>query len=89
MVVRMRHTRAHSKNRRSHHALMAQNIVVDKASGVPNIRHRVSLETGIYRGRNVLDPVKKIEKKQKRKERNKKKAEAPTEVTSEAAKPSS
>lgn len=54
MVVRMRHTRAHSANRRSHHKAEAPKFVVDKDSGVPHIRHRVCLETGMYKGRQVL-----------------------------------
>lgn len=67
MVVRMRHTRAHTGNRRSHHALKGTHLSTDTNSGVVHLRHRVSLETGMYRGRKVLNvksAVKKIEKKQ-------------------------
>lgn len=63
MVVRMRHTRAHTANRRSHHALKSMAIVVDKATGVPHLRHRVSLISGKYKDRQVIDFVKKTEKK--------------------------
>lgn len=59
----MRHTRAHTRNRRSHHALTSGAITVDAKSGVPHLRHRASLETGRYRDRQVIDVVKKIEKK--------------------------
>ena len=66
MVVRMRHTRAHTKNRRSHHALTGSAIVYDKATNVPHLRHRVSMAAGRYKSKQVIDVVKKIEKKQKK-----------------------
>jgi len=66
MVVRMRHTRAHTANRRSHHALKSQAIVSDKETGVPHLRHRVSLVDGRYRGKSVIDVVKKASKKTKK-----------------------
>ncbi len=65
MVVRMRHTRAHTKNRRAHHKAPAGKIVLDKETGVPHLRHRVSLETGKYRGKQVLAVVKSGDKKSK------------------------
>jgi ribosomal protein L32 len=66
MVIRMRHTRAHTGNRRSHHALKANTIVTDTESKVPHLRHRASLETGTYRGRQVIDVVKEAAKKAKK-----------------------
>lgn len=72
MVVRMRHTRAHTKNRRSHHALQSPALSKDK-SGTVHIRHRASLD-GVYKGRNVIgDPVKKVLKKQSSAKKAKKK----------------
>lgn len=66
MVVRMRHTRAHTKNRRSHHALTSPTLSKD-ASGVLHIRHRATLD-GMYKGRSVTgDPVKRVMKKQGKK----------------------
>lgn len=62
MVVRMRHTRAHTKNRRSHHRAPSASIVVDKETGVSHMRHRVSLDTGMYKGRQVLNVAKKTKK---------------------------
>ena len=64
MVIRMRHTRAHTANRRSHHALKGSSLTTDKATGVVHLRHRASLTTGTYRGRKVIDVVAKVEKKQ-------------------------
>lgn len=66
MTVRMRHTRAHTANRRSHHALKSKGIVTDKETGTAHLRHRVDLKTGKYRGRQVLDIVSKVEKKQQK-----------------------
>ncbi len=61
----MRHTRAHTANRRSHHALKSPALSTDTKSGKVHLRHRASKD-GMYKGRAVLDPVKKIEKKQKK-----------------------
>jgi ribosomal protein L32 len=66
MVVRMRHTRAHRDNRRSHHALENPSVTLDVKSGVPHLRHRASLVTGEYRGRKVIDVTAKLEKKAKK-----------------------
>ena len=62
MVVRMRHTRSHTKNRRSHHALVKPAISKDESGNV-HLRHRVSLTTGSYRGRKVLDLSAKLDKR--------------------------
>ena len=61
MVVRMRHTRSHTRNRRSHHAI-AKPAITASADGVA-FRHRVSPATGKYRGRQVVDVQKKVAKK--------------------------
>ncbi|MFT5359873.1 MAG: ribosomal protein L32 [Candidatus Paceibacteria bacterium] len=63
MVIRMRHTKSHTKNRRSHHKVGAQPIAVDTQSGGHHLRHRVNMETGMYRGRQVIDVAKKAAKK--------------------------
>jgi ribosomal protein L32 len=60
----MRHTRSHTANRRSHHALKAPKAVADAKTGSVHLRHRVDLSTGMYKGRKVLDVVKKVAKKQ-------------------------
>lgn len=65
MVVRMRHTRSHTKNRRSHHALSKPTLAKD-ASGNSHLRHRLSTVSGTYRGRKVVDIVAKAEKKAKK-----------------------
>lgn len=65
MTVRMRHTRGHTNNRRSHHKLAKPALTKDEA-GNSRMRHRVSMATGTYRGRKVLDLNAKIEKKMKK-----------------------
>lgn len=62
MVVRMRHTRSHTRNRRSHHALSAPALSKDKA-GNAHLRHRISKITGSYRGRKVINLTAKLEKR--------------------------
>ena len=54
MVVRMRHTRAHTANRRSHHALKALNIVACKDCGAMKTPHTVCDACGMYRGKKIL-----------------------------------
>lgn len=53
MSVRMRHTRGHTGNRRSHHALKNTNIVTDKESGNLRLPHRIDEATGMYRGKQI------------------------------------
>lgn len=67
MSVRMRHTRAHTKNRRSHHALSEPSISINKEDGI-NQRHRVSPVTGKYKGTQVLEIKNKVNKKNKNKQ---------------------
>lgn len=67
----MRHTKSHSKNRRSHHALVATNIITndDKTLRLP---HRLDEATGTYRGKQI---VAKTEVKGKKKDHEKRLAE--------------
>ena len=74
MVVRMRHTKSHTANRRSHHALESTAFAKCENCAVSKKRHTVCSSCGFYRGMKVLDLVKKMEKKQKKEKA--KKAEA-------------
>lgn len=56
MSIRMRHTRGHTNNRRSHHALVATSVVVDKESGNLRLPHRLDEVTGMYRGKQIAAP---------------------------------
>jgi large subunit ribosomal protein L32 len=42
--------------RRSHHALKAPTYVEDKTSGELRQPHHIDLVTGMYRGRQILEP---------------------------------
>lgn len=55
MVIRMRHTRGHSGNRRSHHALKAVTLSACSHCGKPHRPHHMCLECGYYNGRQVMD----------------------------------
>jgi large subunit ribosomal protein L32 len=52
----MRHTRGHTNNRRSHHALVATSVVKDKESGNLRLPHRLDEKTGMYRGKQIFTP---------------------------------
>jgi len=66
MVVRMRHTKSHTKNRRSHHALKATVFKKCSNCGASTKPHVVCGACGFYKGKKVLDMVAKVEKKQKK-----------------------
>ena len=66
MVVRMRSTKSHRNNRRSHDSLSSPAVTMDKKTNVAHMRHRASLVTGQYRGRVVIDVAAKIAKQAKR-----------------------
>lgn len=53
MSIRMRHTRGHTNNRRSHHALEGVKVVKDKESGNMRLPHHIDEVTGIYRGKQI------------------------------------
>jgi len=65
MTVRMRHTRGHTNNRRSHHALAKPALSKDEAGHV-HLRHRLTSVSGSYRGRKVIDLSAKLDKLAKR-----------------------
>lgn len=77
MTVRMRHTRSHTANRRSHHALKEPRFYQCPDCNIPTIRHRACLSCGRYRGRVVIDVAAKLEKRQ---EKNKAKAKVRKDV---------
>jgi large subunit ribosomal protein L32 len=67
MVIRMRHTRAHTGNRRSHHALTAKGFATCSNCAQQKETHVVCTHCGFYRGRKVIDVVKKVAKKHAKK----------------------
>lgn len=63
----MRHTRAHTANRRSHHALTAANPSICKDCGHPRLPHTACANCGKYKGKVVFNVNAKAEKKAKKK----------------------
>jgi len=61
MVIRMRHTRAHTKNRRSHHGLEAPTLATCSNCGSHHRPHHMCQECGFYKGRLVIDMKAKSE----------------------------
>ncbi|MES2623027.1 MAG: 50S ribosomal protein L32 [Patescibacteria group bacterium] len=59
----MRHTRGHTRNRRSHHALTAVDLTLCSNCGQPTPKHMVCKNCGFFKGRMVIDMAAKIDKK--------------------------
>jgi len=55
MTVRMRHTRGHTANRRSHHALISPRLSTCADCGKQHLRHRVCENCGKYRSKLIVD----------------------------------
>ena len=59
MAVPKRKTSKSKRNmRRSHHRIKDSNVIEDKKSGEFRLSHHVDLKTGLYNGRQILDPKK-------------------------------
>ena len=59
MAVPKRKTSKSRRNkRRSHHKISSMNIIEDKKSGEYRLSHHLDLKTGIYNGKQILDPKK-------------------------------
>ena len=55
-VPKRKTSKSRRDKRRSHHHVASINIVEDKKSGEFRLSHHIDLKTGIYKGRQVLDP---------------------------------
>lgn len=66
MVVRMRSTRSHTGNRRSHHALKAMSLNLCENCKAPKQKHVVCAACGQYKGRKVIDMDAKLKKDTKK-----------------------
>jgi len=74
MVIRMRHTRAHTRNRRSHHALKPASLSACANCSAKNMPHMVCGNCGYYKGRKVIEVGKALKKEKKEKKKKEKKA---------------
>tara|TARA_Y100000590_G_scaffold273383_1_gene306993 strand:- start:2497 stop:2676 length:180 start_codon:yes stop_codon:yes gene_type:complete len=55
-VPKRKTTPSRRGKRRSHIKINPKNIVEDKKSGEYRLSHHLDLKTGLYKGRQVLDP---------------------------------
>jgi large subunit ribosomal protein L32 len=65
-VQKQRHTSSRGKRRRSHHGLKKQNLQPCSHCGTLINPHKVCPNCGYYRGRQVIDVLKKLDKKDKK-----------------------
>ncbi len=86
MVVRMRHTRSHTANRRSHHGLTAPEMSVCKNCGAMHRPHHMCLACGFYNGRVVIDLAAKAKARAERMQAKKEAIKAQTGEASPEAK---
>ena len=55
-VPKRKTTRSRAGKRRSHIKISPKNIIEDKKSGEYRLSHHLDPETGMYKGRQILDP---------------------------------
>ena len=70
MTVRMRHTRSHTRNRRSHHALEMPRLSTCPKCSAMHLRHKMCTNCGTYRGREVVDVMKRVIKRAEKAKQN-------------------
>ena len=55
-VPKRKTTKSRAGMRQSHRKVSPKNIIEDKKSGEYRLSHHLDLKTGMYKGRQVLDP---------------------------------
>ena len=59
MAVPKRKTSKSRRNkRRSHHRVSSINIIEDKKTGEYRLSHHIDVKTGLYNGKQILEPKK-------------------------------
>jgi len=86
MSARMRVTRAHTGNRRSHHALKEPRLSTCAKCNAQHLRHRMCPVCGNYRGREVVDVVAKTTARAERRNARLKEMGVDTEAVEETHK---
>jgi large subunit ribosomal protein L32 len=64
---KQRHTKSRRNKRRSHHALKKQIFSLCSKCGSPILPHTLCLNCGAYGGREVIDVLAKLTKKERKK----------------------
>ena len=67
MVVRMKHTKGKRNRVRSHHALKHARLAVCDHCKSPSLSHTMCKNCGYYAGRQVVDVLAKLDKKERKK----------------------
>jgi len=65
--MRRRHTKSHTQNRRSHHALKLLVLAVCAKCGQPVLPHKACPNCGTFKGKEVIDVLKKLDKRDRKK----------------------
>ncbi|MEK7066263.1 MAG: 50S ribosomal protein L32 [Patescibacteria group bacterium] len=68
----MRHTHAHTGNRRSHHALKNPNLSACAHCKAPFLSHRACPNCGYYKGKEMVDTMAKENNKAVKAKKSKK-----------------
>ncbi len=64
---KQKHTKSRRNKRRSHHALKKKHLSICSKCGEPVLPHRLCGNCGTYAGREVIDVLAKLTKKERKK----------------------
>ena len=57
-VPKRKISKSRRNKRRSHYRISSINIIEDKKSGEFRLSHHIDLKTGLYNGKQILEPKK-------------------------------